>query len=78
MTQKEQVLDYLEQHGSITPKIAESKFGIMRLASRISDLEKDGIIIIHSRIKGINRFGKRTIFAQYSLPAREIKNEEGA
>ena len=42
MTQKEMVLTYIEQNGSIDPLRAFTDLGIMRLAARIADLKRSG------------------------------------
>ena len=70
MTQKEQIIDYLERNGSITPLQAEKELGIMRLASRIWDIQNSGYIVERRIVKGINRVGKVTKYAQYYLPGR--------
>lgn len=43
MTQCEQILRHMEQNGSISSLEAMQEYGIMRLASRITDLKKAGI-----------------------------------
>ena len=45
MTQNQRVVAYMEQFGSITQLEALRDLGIMRLASRISDLKKQGYSI---------------------------------
>ena len=70
MTQKEQIVAYLEEHGSITPLEAEKNLGCMRLASRIWDLREEGYVIEKRLVKGINRLGKLAQYAQYYLPGR--------
>ena len=45
-TQAERVLDYIMEFGSITQIDALRDIGCMRLASRISDLRKQGVDII--------------------------------
>ena len=67
MTQKELILKYLEDFGSITPMEAFADLGITRLAARISDMKKDGIEIKAESVKSINRYGKAVSFARYSL-----------
>ena len=42
MTQNERIIRHLNEYGSITPLEALSEYGIMRLASRISDLRTRG------------------------------------
>lgn len=67
MTQCEKILRHLEDFGEITSLIAMQEYGIMRLASRISDLRKDGIPIQKEMVKGKNRYGERTAYAKYTL-----------
>lgn len=67
MNQTERVLDYLEQHGSITQLEAMNKLGIMRLGARIFDLKESGINIITERVSEKNRFGELVNFARYRL-----------
>lgn len=66
-TQRERVLMYLKEFGSITPLQALKEFGIMRLAARIWELRKRGYNI--SKTTGIakNRFGEEVKFARYRL-----------
>ena len=42
MTQNERILRHLNEQGSITQLEAMKEYGIMRLASRISDLKRKG------------------------------------
>ena len=43
MSQTDKVLDYMEQHGSITQKEAYEAFGCFRLGARIADLRDRGV-----------------------------------
>jgi len=45
MTQNELVLNHIETYGSITPLEALTRYGIMRLASRVNDLKNAGVNI---------------------------------
>jgi hypothetical protein len=55
-TQNEKIIDYLHRFGSITQLQALQDLGIMRLASRISDLKRLGYPI-DSRMETVkNRF----------------------
>lgn len=65
MTQREKILRFLDDFGSITPLQAMAEFGIMRLAARISEIEKAGIPIEHEMVKGWNRYGETTHFMRY-------------
>lgn len=73
MTQCERIIRHLEHFGSITSVEAMKEYGIMRLASRISDLRKSGVEIKATLIKGINRYGEQTKYAIYTM---EGKNEQ--
>ena len=67
MTQTEKILRHLNKFGSITSLEAMNEYGIMRLASRISDLKKKGIPI-RSEIEVVkNRFGENCHIKRYSL-----------
>ena len=65
--QKELILQYIEDFGSITPMQAFAALGITKLATRISEMRKDGIGIKIDTIKAVNRYGKATSYAKYSL-----------
>lgn len=71
MTQNEKVLDYMKRFGAITQLEALSDLGIMRLASRISDLKKRDYKIKKEMVKSKNRFGDTVQFARYSLEKSE-------
>ena len=71
MTQEERIIDHIRKKGSITAKEAMEEYGIMRLASRISDLKKHGFGITRDTVAGKNRYGETTYFARY----REVKHE---
>lgn len=67
MTQCEMIQRHLEDYGSITSLEAMQEYGIMRLASRISDLKKLGVPIKKETVSGENRYGERTSYARYYL-----------
>ena len=67
MTQCEQIIDYLHQFGSITPMEAFADLGITKLATRVSEMRKDGMEFNIETVKSTNRFGKRVRYAKYSL-----------
>ena len=66
-TQAERVLDYIKEFGSITQLEALQDLGVMRLASRISDLKKQGYVINskHEAVK--NRYKETCYIKRYSL-----------
>lgn len=57
-TQNQRVLDYINEFGSITQLEALRDLGVMRLASRISDLRRQGYNIISERETVKNRYGE--------------------
>jgi hypothetical protein len=66
-TQAERVLEYIEEKGSITQLEALQEIGVMRLASRISDLKKLGYPIT-SNVEAVkNRYGENCYIKRYSL-----------
>jgi hypothetical protein len=70
-TQAEKILDYIDQFGSITQYEALQDLGVMRLASRISDLKKLGYPI-ESEIQPVkNRFGETCHIKRYRLAVIE-------
>lgn len=67
--QKDLVLAYMEQFGSITPLEAERAIGCMRLGARIWDLRKDGYNIVKEMVEVQTRHGGKAIVARYRLAA---------
>lgn len=65
-TQAERVLDYIREFGSITQLDALRDLGVMRLASRVSDLRKQGYDIRGKHIAVENRYGEKCHIKQYS------------
>lgn len=67
ITQNDLILAYIETFGSITPLDAIRDLGVMRLASRISDLKKMGYPIVTKQEAVNTRYGTKTNIARYSL-----------
>ena len=66
-TQNQRILDYIREYGSITQLDALRDLGVMRLASRISDLRRQGYSIISS-LEGVkNRFGETCHIKRYRI-----------
>ena len=72
-TQADRIMDYMEQFGSITQYDALKDLGVMRLASRISDLKKQGVPIKSEMETVQNRFGENCYIKRYSLVRGESK-----
>lgn len=66
-TQNERILQYMKDFGSITQLDALRDLGVMRLASRISDLRRLGYPI-ESRAEAVNnRYGEKCRIKRYSM-----------
>lgn len=66
-TQREKILQYIEENGSITPLDALREFGCMRLASRVSELKRDGCPITAKMETRKNRYGEPIRYARYTI-----------
>lgn len=66
-TQAERVLSYMRDFGGITQLEALKDIGCMRLASRISDLKKQGYPIKGETITVKNRYEEDCYIKRYSL-----------
>lgn len=67
LTQNEQILRHLHDIGTITPLQALGEYGIMRLASRVSDLRRQGYPIEKRMVRSRNRYGEPVRYAEYRL-----------
>lgn len=66
-TQNQRILDYIKEFGSITQLEALRDLGVMRLASRISDLRRQGYNIVSERETVLNRYGETCHPKRYSI-----------
>ena len=66
-TQNQMILRFVEENGSITPVEAMAELGVMRLAARISDLEKRGHRFAHQMVESRNRQGKQVHYMRYKV-----------
>lgn len=66
-TQNQRIVDYISTFGSITQLDALRDLGVMRLASRISDLKKQGYPIISRTETVKNRFDEPCYIKRYSF-----------
>lgn len=71
MTQNQRIYRHLKDKGSITQIEAFSEYGIMRLASRISDLKKMGCEITSITEDRTNRYGEKVHYSRYILKGGE-------
>ena len=66
-SQAQRVIDYIEENGSITQLQALNDIGVMRLASRISELKKQGYSITSELVTVVNRYGEKCRVIKYCL-----------
>lgn len=67
MTQRQMILAYIKEFNSIDPLEAYRDIGCMKLATRISELKREGYNIVSETVTGRNRWGKKTRFKRYRL-----------
>lgn len=67
MNQHEQIYDYIEKNGSISPMDAFTDLGITKLASRVSEMRDAGTDIIGEWESTKNRYGKTVRYMRYRL-----------
>lgn len=68
MTQKQLILRYIRDFGSITPFQAFSDLGITKLSTRISEMRReDGIEFNIESVKKKNRYGNTVVYSKYSM-----------
>ena len=72
-TQNQRILNYINEFGSITQLEALRDLGVMRLASRISDLRSKGWSIISQREAVENRYGEKCYIKRCSLEVCDEK-----
>ena len=66
-TQKERIIDYIIQFGSISSWEAYKDLGITQLGARIDQLKKDGFQFETKWVNGENRFKERVSYKRYFL-----------
>ena len=67
MTQGERIVKYMQDYGTITPMEAFSDLGITKLATRVSELRREGVKINKEPVERKNRYGEPVRYMQYSL-----------
>lgn len=69
--QTDRILQYMRDFGSISQLDALREFSCMRLASRITDLKRQGHRITSETVKGRNKYGEATHYSVYRLAEGE-------
>ena len=72
MNQKERIIKYINDFGSITSLEAMRDLGITQLGARIDGLQKDGYAFKKEWERAKNRYGEDVDYKRYSL---EVTNE---
>lgn len=69
MNQKQMIIKYIKDFGSITSYQAYIDLGITQLATRIKELKEQGYDFKTEWISKKNRYGKPVAFKKYRLEA---------
>ena len=76
MTQREEVLNYMREHGSITRIESFYRIGVTELSSRIGEIERiDKIRINRKPITIKARNGRKVNITKYSIAEEEHESE---
>lgn len=67
MTQQDEILKYLREHGRITRLEAACDLHIFELASRIGELKKKGFLITSTRVNTVNKYNRASHYNVYTL-----------
>lgn len=67
VTNKQRVLDAMQNGRTISPWYAINELGNTRLAATIHSLKADGHEISKEMVEGINKFGDKIHYAKYKL-----------
>jgi len=67
ITQRDMVLKYIQDFGSISSWEAYQELGITQLGTRIFELKARGYVFEKERVNTKNRYGKATHFDRYRL-----------
>lgn len=67
ITQRDRVLDYMKQFGSISSREAFMDLGVTQLAARICELSDRGYEFDKKYESSKNRYGEAVSFVRYSL-----------
>ena len=70
VTQKDRVLMYVKEFGSITRRESYIDLGIVELPARICELEAMGYKFDRTPESSKNRFGETVCYTRYSLAER--------
>lgn len=72
VNQRQRIIDYINQFGSITSKDAYDDLGITQLATRIKELKDQGYKFETKWESSKNRYGERVDFKRYYLEKEQV------
>lgn len=67
MGQKERIVQYIKEFGSITALEAVRDLGVLQLSARLVELERDGYCFHKEQESSVNRYGERVYYTRYYL-----------
>lgn len=76
ITQKDRILEYIRNFGSISSFEAYANLGITQLGARIDQLKKEGYEFKTEWESNTNRFGEKTDYKRYYLIDMVSENME--
>lgn len=74
INQKQRIINYIREFGSISSWEAYADLGITQLGARIDQLKKDGYEFTTEWESSTNRFGKKTDYKRYYLADMVAEN----
>ena len=72
VNQRQRIIDYINQFGSITSKDAYDDLGITQLATRIKELKEQGYRFETKWESSKNRYGGKVDFKRYFLEKEKV------
>lgn len=72
MTQKQAIVKYIEDFGSISSMQAYADLGITQLGARIFELKDLGYEFATTTVKAKNRYGKPIKYTRYSFKEKAV------
>lgn len=76
LTQKDRIINYIREFGSISSWEAYADLGITQLGARIDQLKKDGYEFVTEWENKTNRYGEPTSYKRYRIVDMISQNME--
>lgn len=67
MSQRDRILTYMHDEGSITALEAVRELGVLQLSARLVELEKRGYRFNKKQESSLNRYGEKVYYTRYSI-----------